>query len=639
MCGINGVYHFNNSRKIQEKEILKMRDTLIHRGPDDAGIYISENKKVGFGTRRLKIIDLSSAGHMPMTDMAKSAWITYNGEVYNFKELRKELESRGRRFMSQTDTEVILNAYLEYGPECVERFNGMFAFAIWDDKEKTLFAARDHLGIKPFYYALTNGSFYFGSEIKAILAHPDVKKELDESSLSYYLTFSCLPAPHTLFRGIKKLAPARYLIIKENGEVKEKEYWNPATAKKQGNSEEYFISETRRLLKESIKSQMVSDVPFGCFLSGGIDSSTNAALMSEALGRPVETFSVGSKDFEKYNEFKYSRMMAKKLGTKPHEILVGDDEMMEFLEQYAFFSDDPSADQVCLPLFYLSKLARDNGVIMVQIGEGSDEIFTGYNTYLKAVSLYNNLWKHLEKLPDFLKNGAFKASSLLKHPRFEFHKEYLRRLKEHQEPFWGNAIAFSDYQKEKLLTGDFQKKISASASSYSIIENYYEEIKEIDNSADFLKRLTYLEIKHRLSELLLMRADKMTMANSIEARVPFLDRRLVELALQMPSELKIKNNTAKYILKKAVEGIIPDEIIWREKQGFATPMSEWLKPDSKISKYMTDIIMNSKLRERGIFNYDYIEKLISAHQHQSVEHNFRIWNLITLSLWYDYWFG
>ncbi len=637
MCGIAGVYHFNNSKKVGEKEILKMRDTLIHRGPDDAGIYISKNENVGFGTRRLKIIDLSSAGHMPMADTAKNAWITYNGELYNFKELRKELESLGRRFASQSDTEVILNAYLEYGPECVKRFNGMFAFAIWDEKKKILFVARDHLGIKPFYYSFANGSFYFGSEIKAILAHSDVKKDLDENSLSYYLTFSCLPSPHTLFQGIKKLAPAHYLTIKENGEIKEKEYWNPAAAKKQNGSEEYFISETRRLLKESIKSQMVSDVPFGCFLSGGVDSSTNAALMSEALGRPVETFSVGSKNFEKYNEFKYSRMMADVLKTKPHEILIGDDEMAEFLERYAFFSDDPSADQVCLPLFYLSKLARDNGVIMVQIGEGSDEIFTGYNTYLKAINLYNNLWKHLEKMPDFLKNGVFKASSLLKHPRFEFHKEYLRRLKEHQEPFWGNAIAFSDYQKEKLLTDNFQKRISA--SSYPIIENYYKEIKEIDDSADFLKRLTYLEIKHRLSELLLMRADKMTMANSIEARVPFLDHRLVELAIQMPSELKIKNGTAKYVLKKAVSGIIPDEIIWREKQGFATSMSEWLKPDSKISKRLTNIVMNSKLRERGILNYDYVEKLISAHQRQNVEHNFRIWNLITLSLWYDYWIG
>ena len=636
MCGIAGVYHFQNSKTTNEKIVVKMRDTLIHRGPDSAGFYISKDEKVGLGHRRLAIIDLSPAGHQPMANEDKTVWIVFNGEIYNFQELKSELIKKKHRFLSKSDTEVIIHAYEEYGFDCVKKFNGMFAFALWDEKKKILFAARDHLGIKPFYYAIQNGAFYYGSEIKAILAHPDFKKELEEENISHYLTFSCLPSPHTLFQNIKKLSPAHYLTI-TNDKINEKEYWNPViNSQNKNESEEFYIDKIRKILRDSIKSQMVSDVPFGCFLSGGIDSSTNAALMSEAMGRPVETFSVGSKDFQKYNEFQYSRQMAKFLKTKPHELLTDDSHLQEFLKQYAHFADDPNGDQVCVPLFWLSKFTRKNGVIVIQIGEGSDEIFSGYNTYLKAANLHQYTWQWLEKLPDFSKKILFDSSRFLKHPRFDFYKEYLLRLKNNQEPFWGNAIAFGDFQKEKLLTAQFKNKLSE--SSYSIIKNYYNEIKEFDNEADFLKRLTYLEIKHRLPELLLMRADKMTMAHSIEARVPFLDKRLVELAFQIPTNIKTKNNEPKYILKKSVEGIIPSEIIWRKKQGFATSMSEWLKPNSATSKQLTDIIFKSKLKERNLLNYDYIKKIIYAHQYQNMEHNFRIWNLITLSLWHDYWF-
>ncbi len=634
MCGITGIYNFKKSKPVKESEVVKMRDTLIHRGPDDDGIYISPNEKVGFGTRRLKIIDLSEAGHMPMN--AGHCWITYNGEIYNFRELRSDLEKKGYKFKSKTDTEVILNSYLEYGFDCVKRFNGMFAFAIWDENKKILFAARDHVGIKPFYYSIQNGAFYFGSEIKAILAHPDFQKELDDKGVFHYLTFSSSPAPFTLFKNVKKLAPAHQLIIKENGEIKEKEYWNPIGPTNYSTRESDWIEEVRSLLKSSINSQMVSDVPFGCFLSGGIDSSTNAKLMSEALGKPVKTFSVGSKNFDKYNEFEYSRLMAKKLGTNPHEVLIEEKHMLEFVEKYAFFADDPNGDQVCLPLFYLSKLTRDNGVIMVQIGEGSDELFGGYDTYLKAWQLYSRWWKKLETLPSFIKKALFTGSAILSHPKFDFPRAYLKRLAENQNPFWGNAVAFSDFQKEKLLSLKFKKKFE-NYSSYEIVENFYRQIGEIDNSADFFKRATYLELKNRLAELLLMRADKMTMAHSIEARVPFLDKRIVELSFRLPTEMKFKGGNTKYILKRAVEGIIPDKIIWRKKQGFSTSMSEWLKPESKISGRLLDIIRNSKLRERKILNYDYVEKLISSH-HRGVENNFRIWNLITLSLWYDYWF-
>jgi asparagine synthase (glutamine-hydrolysing) len=636
MCGISGVLHFGD-KTTNEKVVVKMRDTLVHRGPDDSGTYVSPDGKVGFGTRRLAIIDLSPAGHMPMSDTEGKVWITYNGEIYNFKKAREELEKKGYRFRSKGDTEVIIASYLAYGEDCVKHLNGMFAFAIWDERRGTLFAARDHLGIKPFYYAARNGTFYFGSEIKAILAHPDFKKELNEEGVSHYLTFSCLPSPHTLFSGVKKLSPAHYLLVDSKGNVREKEYWNPARAAAAPKNEGEYIEEVRSLLRESIRSQMVSDVPFGCLLSGGIDSSTNAALMSEALGHPVETFSVGTEGYEKYNEFGYSRLMGKHLGSKVHETIVAEHQMEEFLPRFPYFADDLNGDQVCFPLYYLAKLVKESGVTVVQIGEGSDEIFAGYNTYLLAYRLHKNLWRFLEKLPTFATRSAFYASQLLVHPRFDFHKEYLRRLTALEEPFWGNAIAFGDYQKEKLMTEGFRKRIAM--RSYSVIKDYYDEIREIDNSADFVKRLTYLELKHRLPELLLMRADKMTMAHSVEGRVPFLDRRLVELAINIPTAIKLKGGQTKHVLKKAVEGIIPHELIYRKKQGFATAMSEWLKPNHAVSRLLLGTIFNSKLKERKLLNYEFVKTLIDAHQKRNVEHNFRLWNLVTLSAWYDCWFG
>jgi len=642
MCGITGIYHFNNSKTVEEAEIIKMRDTMIHRGPDDAGIYISPNNKVGLGTRRLKIIDLSSAGHMPMgvsrPNSKPSVWITYNGEVYNFRALKKELEKRGYQFRSRTDTEVILNAYIEYGFDCVKKFNGMFSFVIWDDKKKIFFAARDHLGIKPFYYTVQDGTFYFGSEIKAIIAHPDFKKELNEEGVSHYLTFGSSPAPYTLFKDVKKLPAAHYLVVQKSGAVEEVEYWAPTSENQQVKSEKEYIEETRSLLRDSIRAQMVSDVPFGCFLSGGIDSSTNAALMSEALGQPVEMFSVGYKDFEAKNEFEYSRKVAKFIGTKkPHEILLDESHMREFLQQYAHYADDPNSDPACFPLFWLSKLTRDSGVTVIQIGEGADEIFAGYEQYLKAIKLqkiYNSL--NLS-LPNWTKSSLYKIGffKFLHNASSTMGKEYVMRLIMGEKPFWGLAIAFGDYTKRDLLSTEFKNKMLG--KSYRIVEARYEELRDINKNADFLKQMTYLDIKHRLPEFLLARADKMTMAHSVEGRVPFLDHRLVELALSIPENLKLKNNTTKYILKKAVEGIIPDEIISRKKQGFSNPISEWLRPEHAISKDLTNIIFDSKLKQRKILNYKYVKRLIHTHQNQGIDQSFKIWNLVTLSLWYDYW--
>jgi asparagine synthase (glutamine-hydrolysing) len=615
-----------------------MRDTLIHRGPDDAGTFLSSDRTVGLGSRRLKIIDLSPAGHMPMTDASGRFSMTYNGEVYNFKELRAELEAKGHRFRSTGDTEVILEAYREYGPECVKRFNGMFAFAIWDEKEQRLFCARDHVGVKPFYYALQNGTFFFASEIQAILAHPDFKKELNEEGVGLYLTFSSTPAPHTLFRDVKKLPPAHSLTVDGNGALVLREYWNPLSVPGNTGDETFFRDEIRRLLRDSIRSQMVSDVPFGCFLSGGIDSSTNAALMSEALGTPVETFSVGSKGFGQYNEFEYSRRMASVIGARTHETLIDESSALDFLERFPSLMDDPVGDQACLPLYYLARLARENGVIVVQVGEGSDELFAGYETYRSANRLYTSLWRHLAKLPAPLRRFPYAATSLSQSPRLDFMKEYLYRLAEGEEPFWGLAFAFGGHHLKSLLTPAAHERLGAVPAT-AIIKNLYAAVDAADSHADFLKRITYIELKQRLGEFLLMRADKMIMAHSVEGRVPFLDRRLVELSFRIPTALKFKNSEPKYILKRAVEGIIPDDIIRRKKQGFGTPISEWLRKGSPVAERLADTVRHSRLRERGLMDYDYVERIIAAHAKGLANHSFRIWNLVTLSRWYDHWFA
>ncbi|HMB17661.1 MAG TPA: asparagine synthase (glutamine-hydrolyzing) [Candidatus Paceibacterota bacterium] len=639
MCGITGVYHFNNDEKTTKETVDKMRDTLAHRGPDGKGTFVSKDKKVGLGHRRLSIIDLSEKGAQPMTDEKEEIQIVYNGEVYNFKEIRKDLKNLGYDFKSETDTEVIMKSYQEWGVDCVKKFNGMFAFAIWDKEKERIFTARDHVGIKPFYYSVENGTFLFGSEIKAVLANPGFEKRFAEENVSYYLTFASLPAPYTLFESVKKLPAAHWMIVDKNG-VQQKEYWNPLENNRypKDESEEYYVNEIRRILKDSIEKQMVSDVPFGCFLSGGIDSSTNAALMSEALGEPVETFTIAARGYgEKYNELNYARKIVDMLGAKSHEITVNHDDLIKFLPKYAKYFDDPNGDQIDFLVYYISKLIKDSGVIVAQVGEGSDEIFAGYDSYILAVNLYNKIWKYAEKMPKFLKKIPHGILKLFSSPKFDFAKEYARRLKDEQKPYWGNAVPFAPTDKEKLFKKEYKEKLKKN-HEYKEIESYYQDVIKIDPKADFLEKMMYLELKMRLPEVLLMRADKMAMAHSVETRVPFLDKRLIELAIRIPQSLKIKNGNGKRMLKKAVKGIIPDEIINREKKGFSGPMSEWLKKP-ETAKPLTDKIFNSKLRERDIINYDYVKKLIKNHQKGLVDNNFKIWNLISLSLWYDEWFG
>ncbi|MFQ3597811.1 MAG: asparagine synthase (glutamine-hydrolyzing) [Chloroherpetonaceae bacterium] len=639
MCGITGVFNYSQSPHLLSESILKqMTRVIAHRGPDDDGIYLSPNEQLGFGFRRLAIIDLSPAGHQPMSNRDGSLWIVFNGEIYNHLEIRKDLEAKGYRYNSKTDTETILYAYQEYGLDFIEKLYGMFAIALWDSRKEELLLIRDRIGIKPLYYAFSGGAFIFGSEIKSILEHPAVSRTLNSQALYDYLTFYTSPPNETLFKGIYKLEAGHYAIVNRNGEMKKVRWWNlnhrtEMFPKEKFSSEAFCVEHLRRLLRDSIRLRMMSDVPFGVMLSGGIDSSLNVALMSELMTRPVETFSVGFKDLEKYNELGYARQISERFKTNHHEILLTEQDAIEFLPEMVWYQDEPNADPVCVPLYFVSKLCRKSGTIVAQVGEGSDESFAGYQQYLRE------LW--FQKYYDALLPDALKAlfdEALRRIQPLSLLSEYARRSRNHEPTFYSGAVSFTEEQKAELCTSYFYNDARSSAK---VAERYFKEFEAIvspSQSADFLRKMIYAEFKNRLAELLLMRVDKMSMAVSIEARVPFLDHRIVEFAFQIPESLKVKHGVPKYILKKAAEGIIPNNIIYRKKQGFAAPAIEWLR-SGKLSPIAEDAILNSGLMKEALFQKKFIKRLFHEHRSGKRNRGQQLWTLLVASMWYDKFFG
>src|SRR5581483_1472565 len=450
MCGIGGVfdYGFQARPEITPELLTRMSDAMVHRGPDDAGYYIAPTRLCGLTCRRLAIIDLSPAGHQPMSTPDGRYTLVFHDELYNHRAIRTELEAKGYKYRSQSDTETILYAYQEWGEACLDRFLGMFAIAIWDESRQELFCARDRIGIKPLYYATPNGRFLFGSEIKVLLQHPSIRARLNEHALPHYLSLMMPPAPETMFHGIHKLEAGHSLRITANGDLQKRPWWSllNAGAPLDNISEQEAIEEIRRLLRQSIKDRMMSDVPFGVFLSGGIDSSLNVALMAELMDRPVQTFSVGFKDLEKYNEMQYARSIAKKFSTDHHEVLIDSGDAEAVLSNLAYHEDEPNGDPVCVPLYFVSKLARDSGTIVVQVGEGSDEEFAGYPWLVRDIKLYDRLWRPAGTVsPKIVRRAAYLATSpLVKNPLI---REYMRRFSRGEELFWGGALAFTEEHK------------------------------------------------------------------------------------------------------------------------------------------------------------------------------------------------
>jgi asparagine synthase (glutamine-hydrolysing) len=638
MCGICGVWEYGAAEGSVESSLLTaMRDEMTHRGPDDAGELIFDDHRGGFGFRRLSIIDLSPAGHQPMHGCDEQTWLVFNGEIYNHASLREGLEQRGHRYASRTDSETILHAYEERGLDFIHDLEGDYAIALWDARAQQLVLVRDRIGVKPLYFYHHNGRFIFASEIKAILQHPAVTPDVDEQQLYHYLTFLTTPAPTTLFRGIQKLPAGHFLTLKRDGTLNIQRYWDalpPANAPVASEAE--HRAEILRLLRDSIRKRMMSDVPFGVFLSGGVDSSANVALMSELMTRPVDTFTVGFSDAEYLNELDSARRIAKQFATNHHEVIISEKEMQDFLPSLVFHQDEPVADPVCVPLYYVSKLARDTGTIVVQVGEGSDEIFSGYENYVRHLRIYESFWRHAETLPRSLR----RALSNLSRPALEATGrkraaiELIRRLGADEPLFWGGAVVYDESFKPRVLSKQMRARLNG-LSSLQVVEPYLNHIERHRPESDFLARMTYLELKLRLPELLLMRVDKISMATSVEARVPFLDHHLVEYALGLPRSLKVQGVTGKHILKRALEEVLPHDLLYERKRGFGAPVREWFREG--LGGWFDGHLMNSTMRRRNLLDYDFVGRMLDEHRNRTKDWGFHLWALLNLSLWYERW--
>jgi asparagine synthase (glutamine-hydrolysing) len=576
MCGIVGAIAFEHSSfRLSRPYITRMRDTMVHRGPDGGGAWVSDDSRVALGHRRLSIIDLSETADQPMSNADGSLTLVFNGEIYNHAEIRAELNNPGsfRWKTDHSDTEVILHAFEQWGIDCIEKFRGMFAIGLWDARRRELWLIRDRIGVKPLYYSIHHGRLTFASEIKALLQDPEQERAVDEESFYHFLSFLTTPAPKTLFRGIHKLPGGTWLRVRLDGSTEERRYWDVLTRTQPllKESEEDIAERIREELRTAVQLRKVSDVPVGVFLSGGIDSSVNAALFSEGASTPVQTFSIGYDDnYKSYpSELPYARKMAEFVGADHHERLLTQQDLIDFLPEMIRLQDEPIADPVCVPVYYVSKLARDNGVIVCQVGEGADELFCGYPMW----KLKLHLQKYGNVAPTLIKKAGLAALGMAgrggSHPY-----EWLRRSAENMPVFWGGAESFTEAEKQKLLSPRLRKQLRG-LSSWDALSPIRDRFVANAWEKSALPWMTYLDLNLRLPELLLMRVDKMSMGVSLEARVPFLDHKFVELAMSIPESVKTRKGNLKYILKKAVRGLIPDELIDRKKQGFGVPVHEW----------------------------------------------------------------
>jgi asparagine synthase (glutamine-hydrolysing) len=644
MCGICGVWEYGAaSGRVGVGLVERMRDRMEHRGPDDSGARVFDDGRLGLGFRRLSIVDLSRAGNQPMNGCEEpGVWLVFNGEIYNHAGLRAGLEQRGHVYHSRTDSETIIHLYEERGLDFINYIEGDFAIALWDSRRERLVLARDRVGVKPLYFMHASGRLIFASEIKSILAHTQVTAEVDEDALYHYLSFLTTPAPRTLFGGINKIPAGHMLVVERDGSVETIRYWDalPPDARTNGDarvvSEEEHRAEILRLLRDSISKRMMADVPFGVFLSGGVDSSANVALMAEQMSRPVETFTVAYKDHAELNELDSARDIAVRFGTNHHEVMIGERDMLDLLPAMVFHQDEPLADPVCVPLYYVSKLARESGTIVVQVGEGSDEVFSGYDKYIKYLRLYERFWRHAERAPRLARRAAGALAGPLVNAATGNAEasELARRFGAGESPFWGAAVVFGEGLKSRLVSRELRARLGG-LSSYGVVREDLERVERERPASDFLARMTYLELKLRLPELLLMRVDKMTMAASIEARVPFLDHRLVEYAMGVPRALKVEGRSGKHVLKRALEEVLPRDVLYRPKRGFGAPVEDWFRGPSAAE--LESRVMTSTLHRRDFLDYSFVARLFEEHRRGARNHGFHLWALLNLSLWYEYW--
>ena len=623
MCGICGVLFRDRGQKVNAEVLRAMNRQIAHRGPDDDGFFVDEN--VGLAMRRLSIIDVKT-GHQPLANETKDVWIVFNGEIYNHRQLRTKLEAKGHRYRTQSDTETVVHLYEEFGRDCVKHLRGMFAFVIWDQRDRTLFAARDRLGIKPFYYRWDGTTFVFASEIKSILAYPAVRAEFNRGTLGEYLAFGYITGPETMFQGIQKLMPGHTLQVKENGGLAVERYWELAVpADSDPRPSSFYVQSYRQLLESAVSSHLMSDVPLGVFLSGGLDSSAVAALTTKIRGDQIDTFAVGYGE-EAYSELPFARQVAEHIHSKHHEVRLSREQFFGSLPKLIWHEDEPIVWPSSVALYFVARLAREH-VTVVLTGEGSDETLAGYTRYpwtllnarldrayraVTPASLRRLVTRGLQAAP--LGAGLHRKlehTFLMRHgdswPSFYFDNFY---------------SAFSATDQGELLT---PQAAEAAGDAYAGCMSMWER-----SSGDLLHRLLYCDINSYLIELL-MKQDQMSMAASVESRVPFLDHELVEFTASIPAQYETQGMAGKMILKRAVEDVLPKSIVYRHKMGFPTPWAYWLAGPQLDD--LERLLLEPRTTERNLFRPAVIKRLFAEHRHQRRDHGNRIWRLLNLETW------
>jgi len=620
MCGIAGfIAKENESPTDDTRHLLEQMCSVIrHRGPDDQGTMLKG--RVALGMRRLSIIDLAG-GHQPISNEDGTVTVVFNGEIYNYRELQRELEARGHRFQTHSDTEAIVHAYEEYGAACVDHFRGMFALALWDESARKLFVARDRVGKKPLYHTLTpQGTFVFGSELKSLLQHPEVRRETNTEAIDAYLTFGYVPDPMSIFRDVHKLPPGHYLTF-HGGRVEVKQYWDFQFAPDESRSEEDYLEELRALLDEAVRVRLVSDVPLGAFLSGGIDSSTIVGLMSRHVDQPVKTFSIGFHE-DSFSELKYARLTAQKFGTDHHEFIVTPD-ICDIVDELVWHFDEPFGDASAIPTYMVSKLAREHVTVALS-GDGGDELFAGYTRYVTD----RRIAGVAGRLPGVLRRGVMQPLSE-RLPHAAWGRNYLNNIAlDPLDRYIDSISTFTQLNKRSLYTDDFRVQLRHSREPSALFREYGASVR----TPEALDTLLYIDSKTYLPGDILTKVDRMSMAVSLETRTPLLDHKLIELVMRIPASFKMRGLETKYIFKRAVRGIVPDEILDRPKQGFGLPLQQWI--NEQLRERIHETLTEPRTLQRGYVEPRYVKLLLDEHERGRRDHSTALWTLLMLELWH-----
>ncbi|MFY0604915.1 MAG: asparagine synthase (glutamine-hydrolyzing) [Flavobacteriaceae bacterium] len=631
MCGINGVLKFSSDNTHLINAVSDMNTRLAHRGPDDEGVWMRNSGEVALGQTRLSILDLSSAGHQPMKDVEAKTTIVFNGEVFNYRVLNSTY-LKEEQFASHSDTETILKLYNKFGIDMLEKLNGMFAFALWDENKEELLLARDRSGKKPLYYTTMEGKFSFSSELKGLFELPWIKKELDEKVLYDFLTFNTVGTPNTMFKGIHKFKPGHYMVVNKYG-IKAYESFNDLKHIDLDFSSEKELEDlVYNKLEESVNLRMISDVPVGAFLSGGVDSSAIVALMRQNTKNEIKTFTIGFENQPDYNELNFAEKISKKYNTNHFVKTVTPNDLLDFIPKITDIYDEPQADTTAIPIYFISELAKQQDIKVVLNGDGPDELFSGYSNYERYVKL-NRYFKILESSPQFVKNLSKSVINRIK-PGGPL-SEMSNRLVNKQDFYWPGAGGMKEGVKAGLLSKDFKGKVNGH-SSYKYVEQLKKDYHKFLNGSkfDYTNWLCYSGYRQAVTERFLFRADRLGMEHSIEARSPFLNHEMVQLALSIPGQYKIKNGVNKYILKKSLERILPNEILYRKKMGFCLPIKEWAS--DTIHNYVKDNIKQF-CRETNLFDEEAVNQQLKFLKSGREEYTNTIWSIYFLMNWYKKW--